>query len=135
MSGVYPAYFRYKEPISSLWNCLNVSGVVGVILQRLPELANRDPEATVEIDEGIVGPETASQFLSADDFSRVFEERDEEPTGLLLQPYASPVLEEFPGGGVYLKRAELIGNSGICLHTLAPKAVEDRSGVESTTAL
>ena len=55
----------------------------------------------------------------------VFQERDEEPIGLLLQPYASPVLQELPRGGVYFKRAELIDNSGICLHVLAPKAIED----------
>jgi hypothetical protein len=125
MSGIYPAYFRNKKPISSLCNCLNVSGIFGVIVQRLPELANRHPEAAVKINERIVTPEAASKFLATDDFSGVFQERDEEPIGLLLQPYASPVLQEFPRGGVYLKRAELIDNSGICLHVLAPKAIED----------
>ena len=125
MSGIYPAYFRNKEPISSLWNCLNVSGIVSVIVQRLPQLANRHAEAAVKINERIVGPEAASKFLPADDFSGVFQERDEEPIGLLLQPYASPVLQELSRGGVYLKRAELIDDSGMCLHILAPKAIED----------
>jgi len=125
MSGIYPAYCRNEEPISSLWNCLDVSGIFGVIVQRLPKLAHRHPEAAVKINERIVTPEAASKFLPADYFSGVFQERDEEPIGLLLQPYASPVLQEFPRGGVYLKRAELIDNSGICLHTLAPEAIED----------
>ena len=125
MSGIYPAYFRNEEPISSLWNCLNVSGIVGVIVQRLPQLANRHPEAAVKIDKRIVRPQAASKFLPADYFSGVFQERDEEPIGLLLQPDASPVLQEFPRGGVYLKRAELIDNSGLCLHTWPPKVIED----------
>jgi hypothetical protein len=49
LSGIYPAYFRNEEPISSLWNCLNVSGIVSVIVQRLPKLANRHPETAVKI--------------------------------------------------------------------------------------
>ena len=36
LSGIYPAYFRNEKPIASLWNCLNVSGIVGIIVQRLP---------------------------------------------------------------------------------------------------
>jgi hypothetical protein len=81
MSGSYPAYFRNKEPISSLWNCLNVSGIVSVIVQRLPQLANSHAEAAVKINERIVRPEAASKFLPADYFSGVFQERDEEPMG------------------------------------------------------
>jgi hypothetical protein len=124
-SGIDPAYFSNKEPISSLGNCLNVSGIVGVIVQCLPQLAHRHPEAAVKINERIVRPEAASKFLPADNLSGVFQKRDEQPTGQLLQPDASPVLQEFPRGGVYLKRAELIDNSGMCLHTLAPRAIED----------
>jgi hypothetical protein len=98
-------------------NRLNISGIVGIIVQRLPKLANRHPKAAIKINEGIVEPETASKLLPADDFSGVFQQRDEEPIRLLLQLDASPVLQELPRGGVYLKRAELIDNSGLCLHT------------------
>jgi hypothetical protein len=125
LSGLYPAYFSNKEPISSLWNCLDVSGIFSAIVQRLPQLANRHPEAAVKINERIVRPEAASKFLPADYLSRAFQERDEESMGQLLQPYASPVLQEFPRGGIYLKRAELVDSSGMCLHTVAPKAIED----------
>jgi hypothetical protein len=81
MSGIYSAYFRNKESISSLWNCLDVSGIFGVIVQRLPQLANRHPEAAVKINERIVRPEAASKFLATDYFSGVFQERDEESMG------------------------------------------------------
>jgi hypothetical protein len=124
MSGVYPAYFRNEEPIPSLWNRLNVSGIVGVIVQRLPQFANGYPEAAVEINERIVEPEAASKLLPADDLSRIFEQRDEEPIRLLLQLDASPVLQELPRGDVYLKGTELIDNSGLCLHTWPPKPEE-----------
>ena len=126
MASVYPADFRNKESISSLWNRLNVSGIVGVIVQRLSQLAHRHAEAAVKINERIVGPEAASKFLPADDFSRTFQQRDKEPIRLLLQPYASPILQWFRRGDIYLKRAELIGNSRMCLHIWAPQAEEDR---------
>jgi hypothetical protein len=77
-----------------LRNGLDVSGIFGVIVQRLSELANRYPEAAVEVDEGVAGPEAAAKFLAADEFSGSFEEHEEEPTGLLLQPYGSPILHE-----------------------------------------
>lgn len=57
-----------------------------------------------------------------DDFSGVFQQRDEEPIRLLLQLDASPVLQQLPRSGVYLKRTELIDNSGLCLHTWPPKS-------------
>jgi hypothetical protein len=65
-----------------------------VVIQRFSEFANRHPEAAVEVDEGIAGPEAAAKFLAADDFSGSLEEHKEEPIGLLLQPYGSPVLDE-----------------------------------------
>jgi len=122
MSHIYPADFRNKEPIPSLWNRLNVSGIFGIIVQRLPQLANRHSKTAVEINERIVRPEAGSKLLPADDFSGVFKERDEEPTRLLLQLDASPVLQEFSGGDIYLKRTELIDDSGLCLQTWPPKS-------------
>jgi hypothetical protein len=122
MGGIYPAYFRNEEPISSLWNCLNVSRIVSVIVQRLPQLDNRHTEAAVKIDKRILGPQAVSKFLPADYLSGVFQERDEQPIRLLLQLDAPPVLQELPRSGVYLKRTELIDNSGLCLHTWHPKS-------------
>src|ERR1700722_16668864 len=84
LSGIYPAHFRNEEPISSLRNCLNVSGIVSVIVQRLSKLANRHPETAVKIYKRISRPETASKFVSSDYFSGVFQKRDEQPAGLLL---------------------------------------------------
>ena len=98
----------------------------GVIAQRLPKFADRHAETAVKIHERIVRPEAASKVLAADDFSGSFEKHEEELIGLLLHPYGSPVLQEFARGGVYLKRAELIDGSWMCLHIWAPQAEEDR---------
>jgi hypothetical protein len=73
LSGIYPAYSGNEEPIPSLWNCFDVSGIVSVIVQRLPQLADRHAEAAVKIDERISGPEAASKLLSSDYFSGVFQ--------------------------------------------------------------
>jgi len=95
-SGLYLPHFRNKKPIPSLWNRLNVSGIVSVIVQRLPKLANCHPETAVKIYKRVSGPETASKFLSSDHLSGVFQKRDEQPAGLLLQLDASPILQELP---------------------------------------
>jgi hypothetical protein len=124
--GFYSAYFRNKKPITPFWDGLDESGSFGVIAERLPELADSHAEAAVEINEGIAGPEAASKFLAADDFSGAFEKHEKQPKGLLLQLDAFPVLQELRRGGVYLKRAESIDGSWKCLHTLAPRAVKDR---------
>ena len=115
---------RTKETIAPLGNGLYISRTFGIVAKRLSQLAHRHAEAAVEINERIAPPETASQFLPADDFSRAFKQCDKEPIRLLLQLDASPVLQEFPRGGVNLKRAELIDNSGLCLHTWPPKPDE-----------
>ena len=72
MGGVYAAYFRNEETISPFWNCLNVPGIISVIVQRLPKLANRHAEAAVKIDKRILGPQALSKSLPADNLSRVF---------------------------------------------------------------
>jgi hypothetical protein len=70
-------YLRNKETISPLWNRLDVSGIFGVIVQSLSDLANRHPEAAVEVNKRIAGPEAASKFLAADHFSGSFEQDEE----------------------------------------------------------
>jgi hypothetical protein len=122
MTSTHTPYLSDEESISPLWNRLDVSGIVNVIVQRLPQLANRHAEAAVKIDKCILGPQAVSKFLPADYLSRVFQECDEEPIRLLLQLDASPVLQELPRSGAYLKRTELIDNSGLCLHTGHPKS-------------
>ena len=105
-----------KETIAPLGNGLYISRTFGIVAKRLSQLAHRDAEAAVKVDERIFRPDTASQLLAG----------NKEPIRLLLQLDASPVLKELPRGGVYLKRTELIDNSGMCLHIWATPSREDR---------
>jgi hypothetical protein len=93
-SGIRPPDLRHKEPVSVLWDGLDVARIFGVVVQSLSEFANRHPEAAVEVNKGIAGPEAVAKFLTADDFSGSFEKHEKKPIGLLLQPYGSPVLHE-----------------------------------------
>ena len=124
-----------KRAIAALRNGLDKVGVLGVVVQRLPEFADRCSEATVEVNEGVAWPQTSSKLLATDDFSGVFQKHEEEPIGLLLVLYLSPVLQEPRRVGVYLKRAESIDGSWMCLHTWVPQAVKERRGIESNTAI
>ena len=114
-----------NEPIASLGNCLNVAMILSVIVQCLSQLAYRHPEAAVKIDKRIFTPQTISKFLPADHLSGILQEGDEKPIGLLLQTHAHAILQQFARGDVHLKGAELINNSGMCLHKCPLKVTND----------
>ena len=113
-----------QETIAPLGNGLYISRTFGIVAKRLSQLAHRDAEAAVKVHERIVTPEAASKFHPANYHSGILQKRNEEPMGLFLQLYAPAVLQQFAGGGVYLKRTEEVHNSGMCLHILPPKAIE-----------
>jgi hypothetical protein len=109
-------YLRSEEAIAALRNGLDIAWVFGVIVQRLPEFSDRYTEAAVEVNKGVAWPEASSKLLATYDFSGMFQKHEEEKIGLLLQSYQSPVLQELRRGGVYLKLAESIDSTGMCLH-------------------
>ena len=113
-----------QETIAPLGNGLYISRTFGIVAKRLSQLAHRDAEAAVKVDERIFRPDTASQLLAGNDLSGALQKHDQKPKRLLLQLYAPAVLQQFAGGGVYLKRTEEVHNSGMCLHILPPKAIE-----------
>jgi hypothetical protein len=81
MSCIHTADVTDKESISALRDGLNIAGIIGVIVQRIPQLTHRHPQAAVKINKRIAGPEAASKFFTTDYFSGIFQERDEEPMG------------------------------------------------------
>jgi hypothetical protein len=109
-------YGRLEKAITSFRNCLDIPGTLGVVAQRLSQLANVDAQAAVKIDEGIFRPDAAPQFLAADHLSRIFQKHNQKPKRLLLQLYALSIFEEFARGDVYLKQAESIDGIGLGLH-------------------
>jgi len=53
-------------------NCLDEVRVGRRVFQDLADLVDRRREAVVEVDEGVVRPETLLQFVPQDDFARPF---------------------------------------------------------------
>ena len=101
-----------QEAVSPPGYGLNVPGILGVVAQCLPQLADSHAQAVLEINKCIVLPEPVAKFLSADYFAAVVQKRDEDPIGLLLQLYAGAVFQEFAGARVDHKGAEFVDSSG-----------------------
>lgn len=60
----------------------------------------------VEVDEGVAGPELASDLVAGEDLSGAGEEEDERLEGLRVELDADAGAAEFAGGGVGLEGAE-----------------------------
>jgi hypothetical protein len=67
------------------------------VTQYLPKLANRGVQAIVKVDERVVRPQLATQFITADQFSGTLHEQGEDLKGLDLKSDLLPVLEELTG--------------------------------------
>ena len=94
---------RSEKAVTTFGNRFDVAGILGVVPERLPKFANRNPETAVEVDEGVVPPDAVAQIVAGDDLPCIFQERDQEPEWLLLQLYPVPVFQELAGGGIHLK--------------------------------
>jgi hypothetical protein len=55
--GYFRIDLRSEEAISALGNGLDVAGILGIIAKRLPQFANGDTEAAIEVDKRIVAPD------------------------------------------------------------------------------
>src|ERR1700745_1675548 len=108
MSGIYLAHLRNEEAISTLGNGLDVARVLGIIAQRLPQFANGDTEAAVEVDKRILAPDAMASIVAGAHLSSVFKKNTQKPEGLLLQLHPIPVFQEFARDRIHLERAEPI---------------------------
>ncbi len=112
---------RSEKAVTTFGNRFDVAGILGVVPERLPQFANRNPETAVEVDEGVVPPDAVAQIVAGDDLPCIFQERDQEPEWLLLQLYPVPVFQELAGGGIHLEGAEPKERTERRLH-IAPNA-------------
>src|ERR1700751_2860532 len=106
--GDFGVDVRREEAISALGNGLDVAGVLGIITQRLPQFANGNSEAAIEVDKRIVAPDAMAQVVAGNHLSGVFQKNDQKPEWLLLQLYPVPVFPEFARVAIHLERAEPI---------------------------
>jgi hypothetical protein len=58
-------------------HCLNESGVLGVILQRLAKLPDRAPDAVVSVEKNTVAPNPRDDFFPGDNLVPPLNEEDQ----------------------------------------------------------
>src|SRR5215470_11175269 len=83
------------KPISSFWQCLDVRRIFSGIPDRLANFLHRRSQPMFKINERVVRPQFAANFLSGHHLPRVLQQKNEKPERLRLQPYALSVLAQF----------------------------------------
>ena len=73
------------ESIAAAGDRLDKDGILGGVAQGVSEPLDGGVEAVVEVDEGVGLPEAGTQVVAGDDFSGSFEEKGQDPEGLLLE--------------------------------------------------
>jgi hypothetical protein len=93
MDGIRWSSGSTEETVAPLRNGFYVPGILSVISQGIPQLANSNPEAAVKIDESVSLPDAALDFGPRNQVSSVFQEDYEQAKRLLLQSYPFTLFE------------------------------------------
>src|SRR6516165_6711007 len=96
-----------KKAIAVFRDGFDVSRVLRIIGERLPEFPDGSIQAGFEINEGIVRPELFLEFLAADNFAGAGSQRSQQQHRLLLEANFPSVFAEFARSKVGQKGAEL----------------------------
>lgn len=83
-----------QEPVAPFGNRFDIDGPLGLVAQCVTQLADRDAQAAVEMDECAFRPDAALELLARHHVACVFEKDDEQPERLVLQAHTSAVLQE-----------------------------------------
>ena len=97
------------EAVSLAGDGLNEAGIFGVVFERLADFADGGVDAVLGIDEDILAPDAVDDFLTGDDGSILFHQKQEQFHGDALQFQDAAFAAEFEARGVELKIAKLVG--------------------------
>jgi hypothetical protein len=100
------------EAVASAGYRFYKAGVFGVIVQGIAQPIHRFVQASVEIDEGIRGPQLFHQFVAGDQLAGAIEQHGENVKRLLLKIRGVPVGAEFAGAQVELELSKTHGRFG-----------------------
>jgi hypothetical protein len=81
-----------------------------IVAQRFSQLAHRDPQAAIELDESIPFPNAALNLRPCDDFACIFQKNDQQSEWLILDSYSLAEPQEFAGSSVRYEGAESISS-------------------------
>ena len=88
---------RGNESIPALRNCLDITGILGRIVQRPPQLIYRRVQTSFKIDKRPFAPEVVSQLLASHQISGMRQKSQQDLKGLPGQPYMDTSLPQFTG--------------------------------------
>jgi len=75
-SSIFDVGDRCDEPVSFARHRLHKTRLVGIVLQRLPDLANRCIDPVFGIYKNIIAPETLNDLLPRDQVAVLFQQQD-----------------------------------------------------------
>ena len=100
------AHCGYKAVTFSNYG-FDVSGLIGIVDQNVADLADRGIDSVLEVNEGVVGPQSVTQLLASDHFSFGFQQQAKYLQRLLLNSNRSASrLAQFTAGQIDLKPVE-----------------------------
>src|SRR5438105_4913127 len=100
MDGTYKAVTGARES-------LDISGMIGRVAQCQAKTVDGGIDAALEIDEGILRPKPAAQFIARNHVAWILEQRTKHLPGLGLKADTNALLAQLSGLQIHLKRSEL----------------------------
>src|SRR5439155_12751581 len=100
MDGTYKAVTGARQS-------LDISGMIGRVAQCQAKTVNGGIDAALEIDEGVLRPKAAAQFIARHHAARIFEQCTEDLPRLGLKADTNALLAQLSGLQIHLERSEL----------------------------
>jgi hypothetical protein len=82
MTSCSRAWERVDETVALAGERFDVGGIFGVVGEGRADLADAEVDAAVEIDEVVVTPKRALDFVAADRFAGAFDQQEQNAEGL-----------------------------------------------------
>src|SRR5260370_18662023 len=95
--------------ISMFRDCCNKPRFPRRVAQSVPKFFDRGVQAVIEGTEGVLGPESLTQFIPGNNFAGVLQQQREQPERLFLQLYLDAFLVQLSRTKIDSKGAEAHG--------------------------
>jgi hypothetical protein len=90
----------------------SVAGVIGIVAERIAQLANSHAQAAIKINKRRVLPDASLNFFPRHDLAGILHQDYEQAKWLVLQLDAPALFQQFTRRGIHFKEAKLIGRGG-----------------------
>jgi len=94
------------EAVPAAGNRFNETRVLGIVVNGGAKFLEDDVEATVKVDIGAFGPESLAQLFTRNDFACPFQQKNQDPEGLVLNLDAYTVAHQRAIGRICLEQSK-----------------------------